>query len=412
MPPRRLLLDFSPLRRQGFRNIFFGRTVAVFGIGFVMVAVPLQVYSLTGSTADVAAVSAAVGVATFAGTMLGGVLADRRDRRRVIIIARATAAVAFVVLAGNALLPEPMLPVIYFCGMLEGLANGVSGTALMAATPALVSRDKLAAAGALMALMSDIGSVTAPALGGLLVAQAGFWANYAVCAVAGIVTVLFVGRLPELPPPAKAVHEPPLKALGAGLRYVSRDRIVGPVLLAGLVASALTGWNVLLPEFGREALGLGPRELGLLYAAPAAGALLATLTSGWTGTVRRKGATAMAALLVSAAGLTAVSLPGGLITAAAGLVLFGVARVTGDVMRYAIVQEYTPDDFRGRVAGLWSAQMAVGLSLGAAVAGGISALVPPERLYLVHGALGMTATLALILSFPALRRMAAAPVPD
>ncbi|GAA4959902.1 ENTS family enterobactin (siderophore) exporter [Nonomuraea thailandensis] len=401
----RLALDVAPLRNPAFRRVFLARTVALFGIGFVMVAVPLQVFALTGSTAGVAFVSVAVGGSALAGTMLGGMLADRGDRRRLIIGARATAAIAFAVLAGNALLPEPQLWVIYLCGIAEGVANGVSGSALMAATPSIVPRDKLAAAGALMAVMADLGSVAAPALGGLLVSATGFWGNYAVCAVAGTLTVTLLGRLPPLPPPETATRESLPQALRAVAGYVRRDRIVGPTLLAGLVAGLLSGWNVLLPAFGQEVLGLRPDGLGLLYAAPAAGALVGSLTSGWMGSVARPGRFVMGALLLSGAGLVVVGLTGWFAVAIAGLVLFGAGRVVGDVLRYTIVQEHTPDQYRGRLAALWSAQITVGVSLGAAAAGGLSAFVPAGGAFPVYGALGMAGAVVLALLLSTLRRL-------
>ncbi|GAA2206612.1 enterobactin transporter EntS [Nonomuraea monospora] len=401
----RFALDVAPLRNQAFRRIFVARTVAIFGIGFVMVAVPLQVFSLTGSTVAVALVSTVVGAAALGGTLLGGMLADRGDRRKLILGARATAAVAFAVLAGNALLPEPQLWLIYLCGVAEGVANGVSGSALMAATPSIVPRDKLAASGALMAVMSDLGSVAAPALGGLLVSATGFWGNYALCALAGTLTVTLLGRLPPLPPPQTAAKESLPQAVRAVAGYVRRDRVVGPTLLAGLAAGLLSGWNVLLPAFGQEVLGVRPDALGLLYAAPAAGALLGSLTSGWTGTADRLGALCTGALAVSGAGLVVVGVTGHLAVAVAGLVCFGAGRVVGDVMRYTIVQEYTPDQYRGRLAGLWSAQISVAVSLGAVAAGGLSALVPAGVVFPVYGALGVAGALLLALLLPTLRRL-------
>ncbi|WP_405639664.1 enterobactin transporter EntS [Streptomyces uncialis] len=399
----RLALDLTPLRGRGFRAVFVGRTVAVFGIGFALVAVPLQVYALTGSTARVATVTVAVGAAAFTGTLLGGVLADRFDRGRVIVVARASVGVVFAVLAVNAAAPEPRLWVIYVCGLAEGIADGVSGTALMAATPSLVPKDRLAAAGALMAVTVDLGSVAAPALGGLLVTATGFWGNYAVCAALAVVTTAALSRLPPLPPPGAVPGETAARAVVAGTRFAVRDRIVGPTLLVGLAAMVLSGWHVLLPEYGSRVLGIGPGALGVLYAAPAAGALLTSLTSGWTGRVRRPGAVAIGALLVSGAGLAVTGLAGGVVLAVAGLALFGAGRVAGDVLRYALVQRHTPDRFRGRVAALWTAQITTGVAVGGAVAGGVALLMSPAGAFLVYGAVGVVCAVALALGAATLR---------
>lgn len=401
----RLVLDVTPLRGRAFRYVFIARTVAVFGLGFAMIAVPLQVYALSGSTVGVASVSVAVGITAFTGTLLGGVFADRFDRRRVILFARSAAGLAFAVLAVNAALPDQQLWVIYLCGMVEGLSDGISGTALMAVTPSLVERDKLPAAGALLALMVDLGSATAPALGGLLVTATDFWVNYAVCAGAAVITVSCLTRLPAMPPPEAARSETVLQSLKAGFGFVSRDRIVGPALLVGVMAMVLSGWNVLLPEYGEHVLDISPQGLGVLYAAPAAGALLGSLTSGWTGTVRRSGALAIGALLVSTVGLATTGFAGGMVWAVVGLAVFGIGRVAGDVLRYTIVQENTPDQFRGRVAGLWTAQVTTGISVGAAVAGGISTVASPGDTFVLYSVIGLVGTLALAVFLPTLRRL-------
>ncbi len=153
----KLFIDLDPLRTsREFRYLFTARVVSLFGLGFLIVAVPVQVYQLTGSTAQVAAVSAVIGVTTFGATFAGGVLADRYDRRNVIALARGTAGVAFALLAINAFLPEPQMWAIYVLAVVDGIAGGISSTALMAVTPSLIPRDKLAAAGALMALTADL----------------------------------------------------------------------------------------------------------------------------------------------------------------------------------------------------------------------------------------------------------------
>ncbi|OLT12425.1 hypothetical protein BJF78_04325 [Pseudonocardia sp. CNS-139] len=197
----RILLDLTPLRASPFRAAFAARAVSVVGLGFLIVAVPLQVYELTGSTTGVATITAVVGVSAFAGTLIGGVLADRHDRQRLIVAARAVATAGFAVLALNAVLPAPQLWLIVVCGVVDGMAGGVSGTALTAATPSLVGEDDLPAAGALVALTSDIGAVLGPALGGVLIGLAGIPANYAVCAVTSLVTTLLLTRLPAMAPP-------------------------------------------------------------------------------------------------------------------------------------------------------------------------------------------------------------------
>ncbi|MGI9208670.1 MAG: enterobactin transporter EntS [Rhodococcus sp. (in: high G+C Gram-positive bacteria)] len=400
----KLTIDLDPIRTsREFRYLFTARVVSLLGLGFLIVAVPVQVYQLTGSTAQVAAVTAVLGITTFAATFVGGVLADRFDRRNVIAIARGTAAVAFALLAVNAYLPEPQMWAIYLISVVDGAAGGISATALMAVTPSLVPRDKLAAAGALMALTADLGSMVGPALGGVVIAAGGVGLAYALAAFTTVITTFCVTRLPPLPPATVSV-ESPLRSIAAGFTYAFRNRVIGQVLVVGFAAMLLTGWAVLLPAFADRVLGAGPSVVGLLYAAPAVGAVLGSLTSGWTGSVRRSGLVVFVLMAVSAAGLAGAGATGVTAVVLLGLAAYGFGDSLADVMRYATVQRNTADEYRGRIAAVWSAQVTAGTSLGAIAAGVIASVVPMSVALTVYGVAGIVLVVVMWASFPTLRR--------
>lgn len=400
----KLTIDLDPIRTsREFRYLFTARVVSLLGLGFLIVAVPVQVYQLTGSTAQVAAVTAVLGITTFAATFVGGVLADRFDRRNVIAIARGTAAVAFALLAVNAYLPEPQMWAIYLISVVDGAAGGISATALMAVTPSLVPRDKLAAAGALMALTADLGSMVGPALGGVVIAAGGVGLAYALAAFTTVITTFCITRLPPLPPATVSV-ESPLRSIAAGFTYAFRNRVIGQVLVVGFAAMLLTGWAVLLPAFADRVLGAGPSVVGLLYAAPAVGAVLGSLTSGWTGSVRRSGLVVFVLMAVSAAGLAGAGATGVTAVVLLGLAAYGFGDSLADVMRYATVQRNTADEYRGRIAAVWSAQVTAGTSLGAIAAGVIASVVPMSVALTVYGVAGIVLVVVMWASFPTLRR--------
>ena len=400
----KLTIDLDPIRTsREFRYLFTARVVSLLGLGFLIVAVPVQVYQLTGSTAQVAAVTAVLGITTFAATFVGGVLADRFDRRNVIAIARGTAAVAFALLAVNAYLPEPQMWAIYLISVVDGAAGGISATALMAVTPSLVPRDKLAAAGALMALTADLGSMVGPALGGVVIAAGGVGLAYALAAFTTVITTFCITRLPPLPPATVSV-ESPLRSIAAGFTYAFRNRVIGQVLVVGFAAMLLTGWAVLLPAFADRVLGAGPSVVGLLYAAPAVGAVLGSLTSGWTGSVRRSGLVVFVLMAVSAAGLAGAGATGVTAVVLLGLAAYGFGDSLADVMRYATVQRNTADEYRGRIAAVWSAQVTAGTSLGAIAAGVIASVVPMSVALTVYGVAGIVLVVVMWTSFPTLRR--------
>ncbi|SED71001.1 MFS transporter, ENTS family, enterobactin (siderophore) exporter [Rhodococcus pyridinivorans] len=400
----KLLIDLDPLRTsREFRYLFTARVVSLFGLGFLIVAVPVQVYQLTGSTAQVAAVSAVIGATTFGATFAGGVLADRYDRRNVIALARGTAGVAFALLAINAFLPEPQMWAIYVLAVVDGIAGGISSTALMAVTPSLIPRDKLAAAGALMALTADLGSMIGPALGGVVIAAGGVGVAYALAAFTTAITTFCITRLPSLPP-THVAEESPLKSVVSGFRYAAHNRVVGQVLIVGFLAMLLSGWAVLIPEFADEVLGVGPSVVGLLYTAPAVGAVVGSLTSGWTGSIRRYGLVVYLLMAVSAAGLVGAGATGVLAVVLLGLAAHGFGDSLADVVRYATVQRNTSDEYRGRIAAVWGAQVTAGTSVGAVAAGVVASLVPISMALTIYGVAGVVIIAIMFVATPTLRR--------
>ncbi len=284
---RRLAMDISPLRdSRPFRNVFVARTVSVFGIGMLAVALPVQVYDMTGSTVQVGGVSAAEGSRCSPGSC-GAASSPTGTTGGGSCWARAAVGIGFVLLALNAFLPSPSLAALYVLAAWDGLATGVSVTALLAATPSLVKPDKLVAAGALNALTVRLGSMASPALGGLVVSAFGVGWNYAAAAAGTVGTIGLLTALPPLKP--AAADEPqtnPLKAIGDGFRFVASHRVVGSLMLLGLLFMVAGGIPVLMPAFATRSLDGGATTVGLLFAAPACGAVLASVTSGWAGSAK------------------------------------------------------------------------------------------------------------------------------
>ncbi|PSK98143.1 ENTS family enterobactin (siderophore) exporter [Murinocardiopsis flavida] len=400
-----IAIDLSPLRDvPAFRIVFTARLVSLFGIGFTMVALPLQVYAITGSSFMVATVAAAAGVSTFCGTLAGGLLADRMDRRTLMVIGRAAGTAAFAALAVNCAVPGgPYLAVIYGAAVVNGLIGAFSAVALQAAAPGLVGKDRLAATGALIALTTQLGSVLAPALGGVIIAAWGFGVNYTVTAAASALTTVVVARLPPLRPGAGDGKAPIAAAIRSGLGFAARHRVVGPLLLLGFAQLLFATPQVLIPQFTAEVLGGGEGTAGLLYTAPAVGAVLGSLTSGWTGRVHYHGALLPVVVAVCGTAVAGFGLSPWPAAAFAVLVVLGFAEVTEEILRYSLLQAHTPDPLRGRVNSLWTAQATVGTSLGAMTLGALAPLVGPVAAIVAGGALTVASAAAVAALFPGLR---------
>ncbi len=400
-----LMVDISPLRlSREFRIVFVARLVSIFGLGFAAVALPMQVYELTGSSLLVATVHTTSAVSVLAGTLVGGMLADRSDRRRLIVIGRASAVIGFGALAVNTLVPaEPWLWVIYAVAAFNGFLGSFSAVALQAAAPGFVPRDRLPAAGALLALNGELGSVLAPALGGVIIAALGMGGNYVVTALLSLFTTVLVWRLPRLDPPEESRTQPVLTALREGAGFAVRHRVVGPLLLLGLAQMLFAAPQVLINEFTDKVLGGGPTLVGLLYTAPAIGALIGSLTSGWAGRARRTGALLLVAVALCGLAVLGLGASTWAPVAFAFLVFLGFGQVVEEILRYALLQSHTPDRLRGRVNSVWTAQSTVGSSAGALTLGGLAPVIGAAGAMMAGGALTVVSVGALAVAFAGLR---------
>ncbi|MDL5159534.1 enterobactin transporter EntS [Actinomycetospora termitidis] len=400
---RLLMIDVSPLRSSAeFRLVFAARVVSLFGIALTTVGVPWQVYDMTRSSLHVSLAAALVGATTLVGTLAGGVVADRWDRRKIILVSRGAAAVVFGVLAVNAAVPNPQLWVLYVCVALNG-ATAVSQSALMAVTPAIVPREQLAAAGALVALSTQIGAVVGPSVAGLLIAGPGLAVNFGLCAVASAVTTTLLWFLPPLRP-SGVITAHPLESLREGAGFVVRNRVVRGVLLVDVAAMLFALPHVLFPQVVVEVLEQGPQAAGLLYTAPAVGAMIAALTSGWTSTVRRTGRVLLIAVGLYGAAIAAFGLSSSLAWALPFLAIAGAADMVSEILRRALLADATPDHLQGRVSSVWLAQATVGPSAGGVEAGVASRLLGPGPAIAAGGAVCVVATAALATFLPPLRQ--------
>ncbi|MEU6704877.1 enterobactin transporter EntS [Streptomyces wuyuanensis] len=409
MRVRELLIDIEPLRTsKDFRAIFVARVVSLFGLGMATVALSAQVYDLTRSTFDVAVASMIMSVTVLLGSLWGGWMADRTDRRRLIVCARAAAALAFAGLAVNAFLPDPQLWAIYLCVAWDGLATGVSVTALMAVAPTLVRPDQLPAAGALISLTGEIGSIAAPFLGGVLLALGGPGPVYAFTAFTTGVTTLLISRIRPLPPvkddtddeDAAGDSGSPLVAF----TYAVRNRVVGGLLALGGVTAVFNMPVVLFPEMVDTRLGGGEIMLGLLYTAPAVGAVLVSATSGWLTRSSRPGRLLLAAAFTGGLAMIGFGLSGHVAVAFAMLAVGGAAGTVYEILEYALVQHNTPDRLRGRIVSVITAQGTTGGVVGDAEVALVARWFSPAGAAVVNGAVCAAAAVLVAVLVPGLRR--------
>ena len=321
---------------------------AVNGIGnqITRVALPYQVYVLTGSTLAIAALTLFQLVPILLFALGAGTLADAVDRRKLLLVTQAGLAATSLVLVVLALTGTPPLAALFAVAFVAAGLSAVDQPARSSAIPRLVPPERLPSAIALNQLNFQMASIVGPAIGGILIATVGLAGAYAVDLVSFIAS--FVALLAIRPlPPLGAVTRPGLDAIREGLRFAQRRRAILGSFVIDLNAMIFGMPTSLFPVLALDVYQTGPAGLGLLAAAPAAGAFLGALFSGWVKAVRRTGraillAVAVWGLAITAFGLVTISFPLALLCLAAGRrrrrLLGGLpllARPAGDARRVA-----------------------------------------------------------------------------
>ena len=401
----RILIDVDPLRdSRDFRLLFAGQLIAVLGAMLALVAIPFQVYALTHSSLQVGAVSLAQLGPLIVGALAGGTVSDALGRRQVLTAALGGLVLTSGGLALNASLPHPPVAVIYLVSAAAAGLGGVVSTTCTAAVPSLVAARHLVPAYAFMQVVDQTGMVAGPALAGLLIGVVPLPWVYALVAASYLAAALTMWRMSPGPPPATAAGRPGLGSIAEGLRYLRGRQAVQGAYLIDINAMVFGMPKALFPALAAGVFHGGPGTLGCLYAAPAAGALVGALTTGWLDRARRPGWSAIVAVCVWGGAITSFGFARMLWLALALLAVAGWADVISAVLRSTILQSSVPDELRGRMSGLQIAVVEGGPRLGDLEAGTVASLVSAE-FSIVSGGLACVAGAALLtLLLPGFRR--------
>ncbi|PIJ50207.1 MFS transporter [Erwinia sp. OLTSP20] len=397
------LLNISLLKTHpAFRAVFIARFISILSLGLLGVALPVQLQTITHSTWLVGLAVTLTGGSMFIGMMCGGVLADRYERKKLILLARATCGLGFVGLWINAQLPQPSLVAIYLLGIWDGFFASIGVTALLAATPALVGRENLMQAGAITMLTVRLGSVISPMIGGLLLAACGLSWNYALAAAGTFVTTLTLLRLPAIPPPLQSRHHP-LKSLCEGIGFLLNSPLVGGIALLGALLTMASAVRVLYPALAIH-WRMSSAQIGLLYAAIPLGAAAGALTSGRLTQTPRPGKIMLLTTIGSFLAIALFSLMPYWTLAVPLLVVSGWFSAISALLQYTLIQTQTPEAMLGRINGLWTAQNVIGDAVGAALIGGLGTMLTPADSASVSGWVLVFCGIALLLVLKTLRR--------
>ncbi len=381
---KKIAVDISPLRKYpDFRRLWSSGLISYFGSMITYVALPFQIKELTNSYIAVGLMGAVELIPLIIFGLYGGVLADRVDRRKMILFTEFALMVMTFSLFINSQLAEPSLIWIYIVAGSFAALDGLQRPSADAILPRLVGHADLPSASALMSLRWQTGVITGPALAGILLATAGTGTAYLVDVITFAISIIFILRVKSVKPTEKE-SAPTMKAMAEGIRYATSRKDLLGTYLVDLAAMFFAMPNALFP-FWADQLN-ATWALGLFYAAGTIGSVFVTLTSGWIKNYHHHGRAVFLAALGWGAAITLAGTTNSLFLILLFLALAGASDMVSALFRGAIWNQSIPDELRGRLAGIELLSYSVG-PLGGQMRAGTFAAVTNLRTSVISGGL-------------------------
>src|SRR4051812_1934848 len=404
----RIAVDVTPAREsRDLRLLLGGELITGLGTQAALVALPYQLYVETKSAFLTGLLGAVELIPLMTMALLGGALADRHDRRRLLLADQVGLVLGASALAALAFAGSPPIALLYLLGALMAgfgaIQNGTTGSIVPNLVAPELLRQALALNYGLMTLTMGVG----PALGGLLIAALGLGAAYTIDALSCLAIIAAVWAMAPQPPRGidlTAAPERVLTSIAEGLRFVRGNSALMGSFAIDLLAMTFGMPRALFAVLSVSVYHTGAGGTGLLYASVAAGATVAALTTGWLGHARRLGLIVIWAVVAWGVAIALAGLAGSLWIAAGCLALAGAADSVSAVCRSSINQTVTPDHLRGRMSSVFSLVVTSGPRLGDVESGSVASLTT-TRFSVVSGGLACVAgVLAILVAFPALLR--------
>ena len=377
-------MDISPLRKYpDFRRLWTSGLISYFGSMITYVALPFQIKELTNSYIAVGLIGAVELVPLIIFGLYGGVLADKVDRRKMILYTEIALALMTFSLFINSQLDKPSLIWIYVVAGTFAALDGLQRPSADAILPRLVGHDDLPAASALMSLRWQTGVIAGPALAGILLATAGTGTAYLVDVATFVISILFVLRVKSVKPFEKNLA-PTISAMREGIKYAASRKDLMGTYLVDLAAMFFAMPTALFP-FWADQLD-AEWALGLFYAAGTIGSVIVTLTSGWIKNYHHHGRAVFLAAIGWGAAITLAGTTDSLFLIIFFLALAGASDMVSALFRGAIWNQSIPDELRGRLAGIELLSYSVG-PLGGQMRAGTFAAVTNLKTSVISGGL-------------------------
>lgn len=374
---RGVALDISPLRTSAaYRRLWIGDSISLMGSAMSLIAVPIQVFDITRSSFYVGLIGLVTLIPLVGFGLAGGAIADAVDRRKLLITTQVLLAAASVLLVAQAVSGNRNIWLLYALTALVSALVAVDMPTRRSVAPLLLPPEQLPSAAALGQVVFNLGMVLGPLLAGLVIGIGGVKLVYAVDVVSFGASIFAAHALPPLPI-AGGGRKAGAASVLEGLRFLRNQPTILMTFVVDIVAMVFGMPRALFPELARVKYGGGDRTTGLLYAAPAIGAMVGALLGGWLGRINRQGLAVVVAIAAWGAAIVGFGLSSWLWLGCLFLIAAGFADMVSAVYRTAILQVATPPELLGRLNGVFIVVVAGGPRLGDLEAGGVAALFTP-----------------------------------
>lgn len=391
-------IDVSPLKtNRDFRYVYAGQFISLFGTMLTYVAIPYQVYQLTNSTLMVGLLGIAELVPLLITAFIGGALADRMDKKKLLIRCEIGMSLGCLILLANALMAKPYLGLLYLVAGLMSALNGLHRPSLDALVPRVVNPHEIQAASILVSLKGSVSIIGGPAVAGLCIAFFGLPWTYALDFLTFLCSIIALWQIKSYV--AEGDKNPiSFKSIMEAIHYaLSRQELLGTYLV-DFLAMVFAMPNALFPAIAH--FYGGSKIIGWLYSAPAIGSLIVTLFSGWAKNIHRHGKAVILAALGWGVAIACVGFSHHLYLILLFLVIAGAADAVSGIFRVTIWNETIPDKIRGRMASLEMISYMSGPLLGNAQAGLMASQLGTHHAITVGASLCMIGVILCIFILP------------
>ncbi|HEY7165968.1 MAG TPA: MFS transporter [Candidatus Binatia bacterium] len=396
-------LGFSPLRHRDFRVFWTALLLSSVGSQFTTVAIAWQVYELTNSPLQLGLIGLARAVPQMGILLFGGLLADAMNRRKLMMCTQASllcvsAALAFIAVTGRT-----TTLTLYAATMLLALFNSLESPSRQAIVANLVPREDLAPAMALTNTQRYIATIAGPSIAGVVLGFLGSAICYTVDAVSWLIMICALLLIRTRSQERGGWRTVTLRSLGDGFHFVWGHAVIFPLLMMDFGVNFFGSVRSLFPIFARDILAVGPKGMGILYAASAAGSLLGAAAFSSVGEVRRAGRWILAGVTVYGVCIVLFAASHAFLISVLLLVGSGVGDIISSILRGTINQLATPDSLRGRMSAINTLFTNSGPQLGQFEAGFLAAFIGAQFSAMTGGLIILLIVAVLVLRFPHVR---------